>query len=210
MVHMHSDLFYTSPLGSSSHSVASRSSDAFSETLQQAGNNLAQPAETGQNVVATQTTTPAGQIGFNALVPRDTVASTDATATASTSSTTSASSSPFTHWYADNAADDAYWSQQPAAVQQLREIENPEQREALAGQLASEGYKIDNAIMVWGWDAGQVTAERQADGYTWVPSATQANISAAPGITGPGLTPYNPADPPAGSITVPTVNTATA
>jgi hypothetical protein len=162
-------------------------------------------------------------LGFNALVPRDTAAcspavsntpavaggtSTSPAASSNVSVYQTTSSSTFPHWYADNAADDAYWAQQPTAVQELREIQNPEQRQALAMQLASQGYTIDNAIMVWGWDAGQVTAERQADGYTWVPSATQANVSAAPGVTGPGITPYDPNNPPSGSIIVPPATAA--
>jgi hypothetical protein len=279
MVHLHNellpstvasarDLTPSASFGSSSHTLAGRNPEAFSETLQQLGidvnrNKLASDTESGRTIVSSQnpaaettasstpasTSTPAYLIGFNALVPRDPVTTTtaspttvsttapspsatlndslvgfnalvprdtaaastvvtDASTTTSPASTTS-SSSPFAHWYADNAADDAYWSQQPPAVQQLREIQNPEQRQALASQLASEGYTIDNAIMVWGWDAGQVTAARQADGYTWVPSATQASVTAAPGLTAPGLTPYDPNNPPAGSIIVPPATTAT-
>ena len=106
------------------------------------------------------------------------------------------------HWYASDSADDAYWSKQPAPVQQLREISDPDQRAAVGTQLASEGYSIDVPIMVWGWDAGKVTQLRQDFGYTWVPSAQQMPLSAAPGITGPGLAAYDPAHPPAGSIAV--------
>ena len=106
------------------------------------------------------------------------------------------------HWYASDSADDAYWARQPPAVQQLREITDPDQRAALGAQLAGEGYSIDVPIMVWGWDAGKVTQLRQDFGYTWVPSAQQMPLSAAPGITGPGLTPYDPSRPPAGSIQV--------
>ncbi len=79
---------------------------------------------------------------------------------------------------------------------------NQTQRTELATQLASEGYTIDNAIMVWGWDAGQVTSMRESAGYTWVPSLMQANVTAAPGLTAPGMTSYDPTNPPAGSITV--------
>lgn len=99
--------------------------------------------------------------------------------------------------------DDAYWAQQPPAVQQLRNISDPDQRTALATQLASEGYSIDVPIMDWGWDPAKVTQLRQSFGYTWVPSAEQANVTAAPGITGPGIIPYDPNNPPAGSIAVP-------
>ena len=158
----------------------------------------------------------ASQLGFNALVPRDIVSSAIAATTASptakaatevlsTVASSTGSSGPIQHWYSDNAVDNAYWKAQPAAVRQLREIDDMEQRQALAADLASKGYSIDNAIMVWGWGVGNVTAERQSFGYTWVPSAAQANVTAAPGLTGPGMTPYDPNNPPARSIKVPSV-----
>jgi len=106
------------------------------------------------------------------------------------------------HYYASDPADDAYWAKQPAAVQQLREIDNVDERKALASQLASAGYAIDVSIMVWGCDAGKVTQARQSYGYTWVPAALQSNVTAAPGIAAPGMTPYDPSNPPAGSILV--------
>jgi len=142
--------------------------------------------------VSSTSTQPAAQTGFTALP-------------AIVGSPTVAQSVPQPaeqHWYASDSADDAYWARQPAAVQQLREITDPDQRATLGAQLAGEGYSIDVPIMVWGWDAGKVTQLRQDFGYTWVPSAQQMPLSAAPGITGPGLTPYDPAHPPAGSIRV--------
>jgi hypothetical protein len=100
------------------------------------------------------------------------------------------------------SADDAYWSKQPAAVQQLRNIQDQGQRTLLGNQLASEGYSIDAPIMIMGWDAGITTQLRQSYGYTWVPSALQQPVAEAPGIYDPGLKPYDPAHPPAGSIAV--------
>lgn len=96
--------------------------------------------------------------------------------------------------------DQAYWASQPAAVQQLQNV-NPADRTELATQLANEGYSIDVPIMVWGWDPATTMAARQADGYTWVPSALQQPVAAAPGLTFDGAS-YNPADPPPGSIQV--------
>jgi hypothetical protein len=106
------------------------------------------------------------------------------------------------HYYAPDAADDAYWAKQPAAVQQLREIDDPDQRKAQATQLAGEGYTIDVPIMVWGFDAGKTTALRQQYGYTWVPSALQNPVELAPGLTMPTMASYDPNHPPAGSIIV--------
>ncbi len=62
--------------------------------------------------------------------------------------------------------DQTYWASQPAAVQQLQDIQNPQQRTQVAEQLAQQGYSIDVPIMVWGWDPGTTTAARQSMGYT--------------------------------------------
>jgi hypothetical protein len=100
------------------------------------------------------------------------------------------------------SANEAYWSKQPSAVQQLRNIDDYAQRSILAGQLAAEGYRIDVPVMVWGWDPSKTTQLRQGFGYTWIPSAMLAQVSAAPGISGAGIIPYDPAHPPVGSIRV--------
>ncbi len=128
-----------------------------------------------------------------------------ATPALSTSASTPASTATGipTTWYTPNAADDAYWNAQPAAVQQLRQITSEPQRQALATQLASQGYQIDMPIMVWGWDAAKTTALRQQYGYTWVPAMGQAPIQVAPGLNFPGFASYNPNNPPPGSILVP-------
>ena len=56
--------------------------------------------------------------------------------------------------------------------------------------------------MAWGWDAAKTIEMRKMFGYTWVPSALQQPVTAAPGVTGPGITPYDPDHPPVGSIKV--------
>lgn len=128
-------------------------------------------------------------------------ASTASTSGATTSSeATEASSTPLD---AQQAFDQAYWASQPPAVQALQKIQNPEQRATLATQLANEGYSIDVPIMVWGWDPSITTAMRQADGYTWVPSALQNPVEDAPGLPAVGsIAAYTPNNPPAGSIMV--------
>jgi hypothetical protein len=98
---------------------------------------------------------------------------------------------------------DAYWAEQPPAVQQLRYMEVDE-RGSYAETLAAEGYTIDVPIMVDGGDPLAVMIQREIEGYTWVPSALQANIPAGPGIDVPGAPIYNPNDPPQGSILVTT------
>ncbi len=96
---------------------------------------------------------------------------------------------------------DAYWAAQPAAVQQLRNIADFGQRSAMAQQLADQGYTIDRAIMVWGWDPLKTMLTRKMYGYSWVPNMNQPNVT-APGMALPGQTPYDGSNAPAGSIAV--------
>jgi len=131
------------------------------------------------------------------------------TATTTTPQSTSSSSSSGADWWAIEstpgwqAAEKAYWTDQPKAVQQL---ENAPQSEkgSLAASLEAQGYSIDVPIMVWGWDPLATMMMRQNDGLTWVPSALQSNIPVAPGDSFPGLASYDPNNPPPGSITVTT------
>ena len=99
---------------------------------------------------------------------------------------------------------DAYWAMQPAAVQALRTIDDETQRGLLAKQLADQGYLIDVPIMVWHWDPLITMTIRQNSGYTWVPSGDQAALQTCPNCDVPGLTHYDPNNPPAGSIMVST------
>ena len=100
--------------------------------------------------------------------------------------------------------DQAYWASQPPEVQALQSITDQDQRATLAAQLASNGFTIDVPIMVWAWDPFLVMTMRAQMGYTWVPSALQPPVSIAPGDTQPGVVPYDPSDPPPGSIKVST------
>jgi hypothetical protein len=186
-------------------SFAEQHKQAFAETLSKVridpkGAKLAVETTSSQSNVTRQKSATAvmpsattGPVGFNALVPATTNAATEETADPAVAPTTTAT--PL-------SANDAYWAKQPAAVQQLRNIGDSGQRAIMAGQLAAEGYSIDVPVMVWGWDASKTTQLRQGFGYTWVPSAMQAPVSAAPGISGGAIIPYDPAHPPAGSILV--------
>ncbi len=102
---------------------------------------------------------------------------------------------------AQMAENNAYWAAQPPAVQQLRNVSDPSQRSAMAQDLADKGYTIDRAIMVWGWDPMKTMATRQMYGYTWVPGYNQPSVS-SPGMALPSQTPYDPANPPPGSVAV--------
>ena len=100
--------------------------------------------------------------------------------------------------------DQAYWASQPPEVRALVGIADQTQRASVAAQLASQGFTIDVPIMVWGWDAYLVMTMRANYGFTWVPSALQPAVTMAPGVSIPGTLPYDPANPPPGSIRVST------
>jgi hypothetical protein len=100
---------------------------------------------------------------------------------------------------------DAYWAQQPAAVQALRYMPAGDEKNALALSLANQGYSIDTQIMVLGWDPQMTMAARAGYGYAWVPSYGQSAITVQPGISDPYMSSnYDPASPPPGSIKVST------
>ncbi len=158
--------------------------------------------------------TPASGTAGGALNPAATstlpAAAGEAASAAPATGSSGTSGTATSHWYAPDAADDAYWNAQPAAVQQLREMTSLSQREALAANLEGQGYKIDVPVMVWGWDAAKTTAMREQYGYTWIPAMGQAPVQEAPGANLPGLTPYDPNHPPPGSILVPPAGSAAA
>jgi len=99
---------------------------------------------------------------------------------------------------------DAYWAEQPPALQQLRYCPD-DQKFSMAQDLFKQGYSVDLPIMVWGWDPLTTMTLRQNEGYTWVPSAFQPNIPIGPGVTNVwNLPSYDPNNPPPGSIKVST------
>jgi len=192
-------------LAASSQLLASRASGAFADALTKStGGGLGSALATlASQAAAARQTSAAGQVfatpfSVAATQPILPVA-TNALAQDTTSLRMMQKSQ---HWYASDPVDDAYWAKQPPAVQQLREIDDPDARKTLATQLAGQGYTIDVPIMVWGFDAGKTTALRQQYGYTWVPSALQKPIELAPGLSMPNMDPYDPNNPPPGSILV--------
>ena len=144
---------------------------------------------------ASGSTTPAASTGTMEQLFSGYQAPVAASSTSSSSSTT-----PVTETEAD-----AYWAAQPAAVQVLRNMPDSDAKDALALNLANQGYSIDNEIMVQGWDPLLTMTARQGEGYSYVPSYGQAPILVAPGVSDPGVTnTYNPGNPPPGSISVST------
>jgi hypothetical protein len=212
-------------------SFQSALSEAVSSTLEQFGID---PNEVQVSITPASTSTPASTTAAPATSSTGTSTSATTTSTApnggydpflqaaseswagasvpaaSSATNTVASGMPAPSAATDPqlAFDNAYWAQQPAAVQPLRTMA-PEERATYAHELASEGYTIDVPIMVWGWDPSLVTSMRQADGYTWVPSAMQNPVETAPGVGAIGnLAAYDPNNPPAGSIMVPPASSA--
>ena len=180
------------PSALSSQSFESELSEAISDALTKLGVDpgsvqLTVQDSDGNNIGTSQNSVPASS---PASSPPTTPAPVAAAALASTPAASTVS------------FDDQYWSKQPVAVQQLRDIPDQNERTQLGEQLAGEGYSIDVPVMVWGWDPSVTTQLRQSYGYTWVPSGLQPAVESAPGINDPGLTPYDPNHPPAGSIAV--------
>jgi hypothetical protein len=97
-----------------------------------------------------------------------------------------------------------YWASQPPEVRALEVNTTPDEdaRSSRAVSLAIKGFKIDIPIMVWGWDPFKVMKMRMDFGYTWVPNALQPPLGIAPGLKAPGITPYDPNNPPGGAIKV--------
>jgi len=98
--------------------------------------------------------------------------------------------------------DTAYWASLSPALLAAASHTSEEDRLLAAQALAAQGVPVDVQIVVWGWDPWKVMSLRQAYGYTWVPALGQPNLQAAPGASGPGITPYNPSQPWPGSIKV--------
>jgi hypothetical protein len=170
-------------------------------------NSGASSSSGASSTTGTSTSSAAPDDGYNPFLqasysnPYPASSATSASSSAANSSAATESTSSTED--PQQAFDNAYWASQPAAVQALQNIQNPEQRASMATQLANEGYSIDVPIMVWGWDPSITTAMRQADGYTWVPSALQNPVEDAPGLPAVGtIAAYDPNNAPAGSIAV--------
>jgi hypothetical protein len=146
------------------------------------------------------TSTPTAAGSSSSATTTTTTPSTPSTATTPATSPTSTAT---TLDKSDMTPTEAYWASQPVAVQAL-EYAPADQKYELAQQLAEEGYAIDVPIMVWGWDPLATMIQRQEEGYTWVPSAMQPGIEEEPGVSMPQGTPYDPNNPPPGSIQVST------
>lgn len=107
--------------------------------------------------------------------------------------------------YTDNPSfDDTYWAAQSPEVQSLRTINDQATRTTHAMMLATQGFIIDDEIMILGWDPWKVMSVRQNFGFTWVPNVLQPNVEIIPGITDWKHTPYDPSNPPLRSIRVST------
>jgi hypothetical protein len=160
-----------------------------------------EPGSPSSPVTSPSSTSPAPSTGpYDPFAQGGSSTPSPSGSSAAPGSSTESTSAPLD---GQQAFDNAYWAEQPAAVQALRTMQNSGERTALATQLANEGYSIDVPIMVWGWDPSITTSMRQSYGYTWVPSALQSGIEMAPGLPSVGTqAAYDPNNPPPGSIAV--------
>jgi hypothetical protein len=179
--------------------VQRQNSDASQFTVTIDTPSIVKPSESTPTPAAT-TPTPATS---TAPTADSTTTTTTTTSTSTSTSTLETGTMPTAAELAKMTPDQAYWAEQPPAVQALQTMPD-DQRYSYAQQLASEGYSIDVPIMVWGWDPLATMVMRQNDGLTWVPSGLQPNIPVAPGDSFPGLPSYDPTNPPPGSIPVTT------
>jgi hypothetical protein len=190
----------TNQIGSSSFD--GELSQAIASALEQLGIN---PNQVNISITPNTASSPAATSTPQASTSSPAVSTTAASAETTlpaVSTASTASTDPTSSATTQQSFDEQYWANQPTAIQQLQNISDPTERSMMAGQLAAEGYQIDAPIMAWGWDPSSTMALRQEFGYTWVPSGFQNPIQEAPGMQVPGLTPYDPNNPPAGSIAV--------
>src|SRR5581483_10445408 len=130
-------------------SFESELSKAISQTLEKFGINpdsvnvsigSAAPAQKS-SAKTTATAKDAGLTPFDPAITKSLAGPKTTSSASSAADTTAAASAPPPD--PAQAFNDAYWAKQPAAVQALRYVADPDQRSQMAGQLASEGYTID-------------------------------------------------------------------
>lgn len=193
----------TRPQDTSTSQTSAGSASGSSITSGTAGSASGTSASTGNGSEVTDPFRTDNNTDPSGSTSSGSTSSSSTSSTASSSTSTSSTQSNTTSLTAQQTFDNAYWAAQPPAVQALRNIQDSGERTAMATQLASEGYSIDVPIMVWGWDPSITMNMRQADGYTWVPSALQNGVDVAPGLGSVGsLAAYDPNNPPAGAIMV--------
>ena len=192
--------------------TSAKSTDSFTQQLISALDGYLGDSANSSNVEIDIRSTPSQVSGGRQFIvtvkntdPAAAPLSAPATAlspSASPGASTARASDGITQPY-DNPTD-AYWAMQPHEVQALRDISDDTQRAEAASELAYKGFAIDVPIMVWKWDPLVTMELRKSAGYTWVPSAMQAPVQVAPGLSFPGLPGYDPKNPPPGSIKVTT------
>lgn len=97
----------------------------------------------------------------------------------------------------------SYMASLPPQLISLIALPNIEQRMNQAIELTNQGFLIDGSIMVYAQDPYLTMELRYNSGYTWTPSFMQPPLQTAPGIPPlAGMKPYDPDNPPPGSILV--------
>lgn len=97
----------------------------------------------------------------------------------------------------------AYWGSLHPDVQVLGGMAPfSDERMEAAIRLAMRGYSIDADIQARGSSPWETMMLRKAYGYAWTPSLLGEPILIAPGLEVPGVAPYDPKNPPKGSLKV--------
>lgn len=170
-----------------------------------AGNPPASTPSATTPAVSTPPAAAAAAATPEAVTPASTTSAAEAVAApASNDVNASTTAAPLTAAeLANMTPDQAYWAEQPPAIQALQNMA-PDQRAAAAQSLADQGYSIDVPIIVWGWDPMATMVQREIDGYTWAPAVQTSGTQSGPGLNAPGSPGYDPSDPPADAIPVTT------
>jgi len=99
--------------------------------------------------------------------------------------------------------DNGYEAALPVQLKALMALPTVAQRAAQAVTLANQGFIIWGEVMVFGWDPFVAAQLRSSQGYTWVPSFLQPPLESVPGVPPlAGFQPYDPNNPPAGSVLI--------
>lgn len=96
---------------------------------------------------------------------------------------------------------DIYWANKPPQVRALRGMD-AYQVALAAKQLFDQGFIIDIPIMMYQEDPVTAMGRRKEVGMTWFPSGPSTGTVLLPGLSFPGIPPYDPSKPPANSIKV--------
>ena len=98
-----------------------------------------------------------------------------------------------------------YHDHWPKPVRDMMDLADDAQRYVQAKLLAEKGYQIDAECMIYKMEPAIIMGIRMNQDFTWIPHdpwGSQSYLPTMPGADLPGLPPYDPKNPPPGSIRV--------